>query len=112
MHPQKVDRKRTVKLEDLPNVGKACAGDLRLIGITKPDQLIGRDPFELYDQLCRTTGSRHDPCMIDVFMSVVDFMNGGEPRPWWAFTEERKRYYRRNKTQAGAAHGANQDLRD
>ena len=93
MHPKKVVRASTVKLEDLPNIGKACAGDLRLIGIDKPEQLIGRDPLELYEQLCRTTGSRHDPCMIDVIMSIVAFMDGGEPQPWWAFTKARKRRY-------------------
>lgn len=96
MHPQKVDRTRTVKLEDLPNIGKACAKDLRLIGIDRPEQLIGRDPFELYERLCQTTGNHHDPCMIDVFMSIVAFMDGGDPLPWWSFTEARKRHYRQN----------------
>lgn len=107
MHPQKVDRTRTVKLEDLPNIGKACAEDLRLIGIDKPEQLIGRDPFELYEQLCLTTGSRHDLCMIDVFMSIVAFMDGGDPQPWWAFTETRKRHYRRKTGDFAASTATN-----
>lgn len=112
MNPQKVDRTRTVKLEDLPNIGKACAADLRQIGIDKPTQLIGRDPFDLYAQLCLATGTRHDPCMIDVFMSVVAFMNGGDPLPWWSFTEARKRHYRKDRNQPETTHGTNQDLRD
>jgi hypothetical protein len=29
--------------------------------------------------------------VIDVFMSVIDFMEGGGARPWWSFTEERKK---------------------
>lgn len=91
MNPSKVDRDRLARLEDLPNIGQAMAGDLRRIGITHPDDLAGRDPVELYDALCRATGARHDPCVLDVFMSVVSFMDGGPALPWWAFTERRKR---------------------
>ena len=77
-------------LEELPNIGKAMAGDLRLIGIDSPRELIGKNPFELYDKLCTKSGKRHDPCVIDIFMSVVRFMEGGDALPWWAFTAERK----------------------
>lgn len=94
MNPQKVDRTRIARLEDLPNIGKAMATDLRLIGIHAPKQLIGRDALDLYDALCMETGMRHDPCVIDVFMSVVSFMNGGPALPWWAFTAERKRLFK------------------
>lgn len=91
MHPGKVSRKQVRLLTDLPNIGKAMARDLQLIGISKPEQLIGRSPLEMYSDLCRITERRHDPCVLDVFMSVTSFMSGGEPAPWWYFTEERKR---------------------
>ena len=91
MNPKKVQRAQVRKLEDLPNIGKAMAADLHLIGIHTPEQLKGNDAFKLYETLCRKTGAQHDPCVIDVFLSIVDFMNGAEPQPWWAFTEERKR---------------------
>lgn len=84
------DRKTVSRLEDLPNIGKAMADDLRLIGVDHPRKLIKKDPFILYDKLCRATGKRQDPCVIDVFMSVIRFMEGGEPQPWWSFTDERK----------------------
>ncbi len=90
MNPSKVDRGRVVVLTDLPNVGKASAEDFRLLGIYKPSQLEGKCPFEMYEMLCEKTASRHDPCVIDVFISVTRFMAGEEPRPWWAYTEERK----------------------
>ena len=90
MHPSKVDRSRLSTLTDLPNIGKAGAEDLRLLGIRFPSQLIGKCPFEMYEALCRKTASRHDPCVIDVFMSVTRFVAGEEPQPWWAFTPERK----------------------
>ncbi len=36
------DRKTVSKLEELPNIGKAIAGDLRLVGIQRPQELIGK----------------------------------------------------------------------
>lgn len=84
------DRLRYTRLEQLPNVGKATAGDLRRLGIQEPQQLIGRDPYALYDELCRITGQRHDPCVMDVLIAVVRFMEGGPATPWWHFTPERK----------------------
>jgi len=84
------DRMKVSRLEDLPNIGKASAADLRLLGIKNPQQLIQQDPLKLYQKLCQITRSRHDPCVIDVFMAAVDYMQGGEARPWWAFTEQRK----------------------
>eukprot|EP01037_Dinobryon_pediforme_P038444 gene38444-46468_t len=74
MHPSKVDRHRILTLTDLPNIGKASAQDLRCIGIEEPHQLVGKCPFEMYQLLCEKTAARHDPCVIDVFMSVTRFM--------------------------------------
>jgi hypothetical protein len=50
------------QLEQLPNIGPAIA----------------------------VTGKRHDPCVLDTFMAATDFMGGAEPRPWWAYTAQRK----------------------
>lgn len=91
MNPTKVNRNRLKSLTDLPNIGKACAGDLTLLGIREPKDLIGKNPFTMYAELCKKTKQRHDPCVIDVFMSITSFMSGEEPLPWWAFTEERKK---------------------
>jgi hypothetical protein len=83
---------RTVaRLEDLPNVGPATAEDLRSLGIVRPAQLVGQDPYALYDQLCARTGVRQDPCVYDVFISVVRYMEGAPAWPWWHYTPERKR---------------------
>jgi hypothetical protein len=78
------------ELEQLPNVGPAMAGDLRLLGIHQPQALKNKDAFVLYQQLCGITGQRHDPCVLDTFMAVVDFMNGAQPAPWWVYTAQRK----------------------
>ena len=92
MNPSKVVRANVSKLTDLPNIGKAGAADLELLGITKPSDLKGQDPYEMYERLCTLTGSRHDPCVIDVFISVTCFINGDEPKPWWDYTQERKAF--------------------
>jgi hypothetical protein len=74
----------------LPNVGRALAGDLRRLGIQCPKQLVGRDAFELYQALTRATGRRQDPCVLDTFLAITDFMRGADARPWWSYTAERK----------------------
>ena len=90
MNPNKVDRTRLSTLTDLPNIGKAGVADLRLLGIDEPNQLIGKSAFDMYARLCQKAATRHDPCVLDVFISITRFMNGEEPRPWWDYTAQRK----------------------
>lgn len=77
-------------LLDLPNIGPAMVDDFRNLGIDQPQQLIGKDPYVLYERLCKVTGTRHDPCVIDTLISAVRFMEGAPPHPWWHYTAERK----------------------
>ena len=79
-----------MRFEDIPNIGPAMAKDFRLLGLSEPSELAGKDPYALYDELCERTGTRHDPCVIDTFISAVRFMEGAPPRPWWHYTDERK----------------------
>jgi hypothetical protein len=81
------------RLTDLPNVGPAMAGDFESLGLRTPASLKGKDPLRLYEALCRKTGTRQDPCVLDVFISVTRFLDGEAPRPWWDYTPERKRRY-------------------
>ncbi len=90
MNPSKVDRNKLNKLTDLPNIGKAMAADLQLLGVHTPEDLIKRDALQLYNDLCHVTSVKHDPCVLDVFMSVVGFMHGDPARPWWEYTAARK----------------------
>ena len=84
------DRDEVSRLEELPNIGKSIARHLLIIGINHPKQLIHQDPFMMYELLCKKMHTRIDPCVLDVFMSAVDFMEGKEPRPWWKYTRQRK----------------------
>lgn len=95
MNPARVDRARVRALTDLPNVGPAMARDFESLGYRAPANLKGRDPLALYRALCRKTGSRQDPCVLDVFISVTRFLDGEAPRPWWDYTAERKLRYGR-----------------
>jgi len=80
-------------LEQLPNIGPSLAADLRSIGIVHPKELAHRDAFVLYQALCAKTGKRQDPCVLDTFMAVTDFMRGAPPSPWWHYTAQRKALY-------------------
>ncbi len=87
----KKKREELARLENIPNVGPAIAADLRQLGITLPIDLVGRDPYGMYDDLCRLTGQRHDHCLLDTFIAAVRFMEGEPKKPWWKYTAERKR---------------------
>ena len=79
------------KLEELPNIGKSIAADLRAIGILNPQQLAGRDSLATYIELGGVMGRRHDPCVLYMLMSVQHFLESGEALPWWTFTGEGKK---------------------
>lgn len=84
-------RRNTTCLEDIPNIGPAMAGDLRRLKIKAPADLAGRDPYKMYDDLCRLVGQRLDPCVLDVFIAAVRYMEGAPKKPWWKYTAERKK---------------------
>jgi hypothetical protein len=81
-------------LENIPNIGSAMAEDLRLLGIDRPTDLMGKDPYEIYQDLCIRTGQRQDPCVLDTFIAATRFMSGDPARPWWYYTAERKRWFK------------------
>ena len=85
-------RRNIKQLRDLPNIGPAAERDLKLLGITQPDQLAGRDPYQMYAALCQASGRQHDPCVIDVLLSAVRYMEGQPARKWWAYSAERKKH--------------------
>ena len=79
------------RLIDIPNVGKSIQKILVLLGINQPQDLIGRDPYQMYNDLCELTGKKYDPCVIDTFISAVRYMQGAPPKKWWEYTAERKK---------------------
>jgi len=83
-------RRDLASLQEIPNVGPSLAESLERAGIKRPGQLKGKDPHVLYATLCKRTGVRHDPCVLDTFISAVRYMEGGPVQPWWNFTTERQ----------------------
>lgn len=79
------------RLEDLPNIGKSIAADLRAIGILNPQQLAGRDPLTTYMELAGAMDRRHDPCVLYVLLAARHFLESGEKLPWWSFTSHGKK---------------------
>ena len=82
------------RFQDIPNIGVAIEEKLRVLGMIDPIELAGKDPYQLYTDLCQITNKRHDPCLLDVFISAVKYMEGGPPKKWWEYTKERKKRYR------------------
>ncbi len=93
---QSTPREAITDFQQIVNVGPAMARDFETLGIRKPAQLAGRDPLAMYRELGRRTGQRQDPCVLDAFIAVTDYMNGNPPRPWWEFTRYRKQTFGRD----------------
>jgi len=81
------------KFEDLPNVGREVARDLRLLGLKTPEDLKKKTGIGLYKALNKKTGVRQDPCMLDTFMAMVDYVNGAPSNPWFKYTAIRKKLF-------------------
>ena len=92
-HPKAKHARDVRSFTDMPNVGPATAADFALLGFTAPNELIGQDPYALYERLCALTATRQDPCVADVFIAAVRFMEGAPPHAWWHYTAERKRVF-------------------
>jgi DNA transformation protein len=76
------------KLEDIPNIGKSIAGDLRSLGINTHAELTARDPLQTYLALSDKMGKRHDPCVLYTLLAAQHFLLCGESMPWWKFTAQ------------------------
>ncbi len=82
------------KLRDLVSVGPAIAADFALLGIRSVAELAKHQPKELYDKLCRKSGTRIDPCVLDTFSAAI--AQARDPKlplykcKWWYWSRVRK----------------------
>lgn len=83
------------RLIDLVSVGPAALRDFAQLGIRSVRDLAGADPEELYVRLCKITGKRHDPCVVDAFQSAVaqarDPQLPAERKQWWYWSRLRSK---------------------
>lgn len=75
------------ELKTIPGVGKAIAEDLWSLGIRRVDDLKGRDPQKLYDELRIGAGGKLDRCMLYVLRGAVYYASNAlhdpEKLKWW-----------------------------
>lgn len=81
------------KFEDIPNVGQRVASDLKTLGFKTPLDLKNFEAFSMYQKLCKKTKVRHDPCLLDVFLAIEDFVKKERSRKWFHYTKDRKKLY-------------------
>ncbi len=83
------------RLQVIPGVGPSVARDLLDLGIRSPEDLAGRDPGALYEELCGIRGCRLDRCMLYVLRCAVYFASEPDPDPallkWWSWKDAQGR---------------------
>ncbi|MBI5346910.1 MAG: Mitomycin resistance protein mcrB [Chlamydiae bacterium] len=77
-------------LGDLKNVGRATLQDLTCLGISSVEELAFQDATFLFEELERRTKNRQDPCVWDVFASIIHEAKTGKSTNWWDWTNQRK----------------------
>ncbi len=79
-------------LEQIPGVGRKIARDLWDMDIHSVQDLDGRDPEELYFELCTRMGMQVDRCMLYVFRCAVYYASNTEHDPellkWWNWKDK------------------------
>ena len=82
------------RLKDLAGIGPAFLKDFEVLGISSVSQLARRDGKRLYQELCRRTGTRMDPCVQDTLVCAVAQARNpdlpSEQRQWWSWSRIRK----------------------
>ena len=81
------------KFTDIPNVGGAMERDFLFLGLKSPADVKRLDAYKLYQKMCKKSGVRQDPCVLDTYIAVIDFMNGAPAKPWFYYTKDRKKKY-------------------
>ncbi len=82
-------------LTRIPGVGKATAQDLWDMGVRRVAELAGRDPEDLYRQVCVLDGGRSDRCNLYVYRcavyfaecEVADVAPEAERLKWWKWKD-------------------------
>lgn len=82
------------QLSDLISIGPAMLSDFDRLGVRSVPQLARQNPRALYEKLCRITGERQDPCVLDVFCAAVAQAKNprlpAEQCQWWYWSRQRK----------------------
>lgn len=93
-HSSTESSQETRKLREIAGVGPAIERDLNALGVKTVADLSRREGDELHADLCRLTGVRQDPCVLDTFRCAVaqarDPFLPRDQRNWWWWSRRRK----------------------
>ena len=88
------DKKSERRLIDLDSVGPRILADFEKLGVHSVRQLAQSGPEKLYLRLCKITGVRQDPCVLDTFSCAVaqarDPQLPAAQRRWYWWSRKRK----------------------
>lgn len=80
-------------LKNIPGVGKNMEQHFFNIGIFTIDDLIGKNPEELFLKDCSVKGFQDDRCVLYVFRLAVYYANNSVRDPeklkWWNWKDEK-----------------------
>lgn len=82
------------RLKDLRGIGKKMLRDFEKLGIRSVAELKSRDAQKLYDRMCKLTGTRQDPCVLDTYRCAIEQARNPSLPPeqtdWWYWSRLRK----------------------
>lgn len=82
-------------LTKIPGVGPSIAQDLKNIGINKVEDLISKNPEELYHLSNQFKGQNQDKCLLYVFRCAIYYANTKEKDreqeklKWWNWKDRK-----------------------
>ncbi|MDD5944491.1 MAG: helix-hairpin-helix domain-containing protein [Clostridia bacterium] len=75
------------ELLKIPGVGKETEKDLMKLGYNTIESLKNADPQQMYDEMCRISGTKLDRCVLYVFRCAVYYAETENPDKeklkWW-----------------------------
>lgn len=80
-------------LQVIPGIEPSISRDLVRIGITRVEELVGRDPEERFDQSNAEAGVVQDRCLLSTFRCAVYFAEGGRDPDllrWWNWKDRQR----------------------
>jgi hypothetical protein len=89
------------RLKDLRGIGTKMLEDFDKLGISSVNQLKSRDADDLYRRMCRISGQRQDPCVLDTYRCAIEQARNPdlpkEQTDWWYWSRVRKASTSRSK---------------
>lgn len=81
-------------LRTIPNIGEQIKKDLIQIGMQSVEDLKGKNPEILYEQVCKVKGFQEDRCLLYVFRMAVYYAEHTEHEEeklkWWYWKDKKK----------------------